>query len=199
MPTETKEPQDKLARARQQAKAQYDSIAEMIVRLRAAEDDDAYAELAPTLAADAGFIVREGRGGKFRWLHGAQTGMKAARRLSDSERHDDADAAWLACCDANDLRPDADAVRQEIQEDPLSVQVRSGWYTPGATPEAEEFEILLCTGGPAVRIIGQLGMHNEPDRARLECQDWFTSWTEAMAGVDGDVLLAYARCFYFGD
>ncbi|MDR6858912.1 hypothetical protein J2W96_005244 [Variovorax guangxiensis] len=45
----------------------------------------------------------------------------------------------------------------------------------------EEFEILLCTGGPTVRIVGDLDHHGEPDRARIEYQDWFEPWREAHA------------------
>jgi hypothetical protein len=106
------------------------------------------------------------------------------------------------------LDDDADEARERIQEDALSVQVRSGWYDPGTMDvKPEEFEILLCTGGPAVRIIGSLSEHGEPEDARLECQDWFQPWTDYMpSGIDGaiargwrDVLLAYARCFYFGE
>jgi hypothetical protein len=87
--------------------------------------------------------------------------------------------------------------RDAIESDPLSVRVRSGWYAVGLTPEAMEYEILLCTGGPAVRIYGELS-ENQPDRAWLEFQDWFTPWTR-FHDVDEDVLLTYARQFYFGE
>jgi len=36
---------------------------------------------------------------------------------------------------------------------------------------AVNLEILLCTGGPVVRIVGDLSQHHEPDSARLEYQD----------------------------
>ena len=93
-----------------------------------------------------------------------------------------------------------EAAEQTIQEDALSVQVRSGWYSPGTTPEAEEYEILLCTGGPAVRITGQLGRYNEPDTARIEYQDWFTPWTEFLdtSAEEGEAVLTYAQQFFFG-
>lgn len=88
----------------------------------------------------------------------------------------------------------------EIQEDALSVEVRSGWHQPGAKMTASEFCILLCTGGPAVRIIGELNHHNEPENAKLEHQDWGTPWTEYRTSSDeDDVLLDYCRQFYFGD
>lgn len=189
--TMTKEPEDKLARAREQALAQFRSVAEMVGKLRAADDDDTYSEMAKYLAEEAGFTVLPNDQGGYSW---AKEDGSAADETSHEDDHD----AWMACCDDNGLRPDADEARQAIEEDALSVQVRSGWYSPGETPEAEEYEILLCTGGPAVRIVGELGAYNEPDSARIECQDWFTSWTEVFDGIDRDILLAYAQCFYFG-
>ena len=91
--------------------------------------------------------------------------------------------------------------RERIQEDALEVQVRTDWYSPGdADWSTKQFYILLCTGGPAVRIIGELNEYGEPDRAWLEYQDWGTPWTER-ANESGDMkaLLAYAACFYFGE
>lgn len=112
------------------------------------------------------------------------------------------DAAELAEleADAGECK-DQDDARQRIEEDPLSIQVRSGWYTPGSLSEnlvPEEFEILLSTGGPAVRIIGDLDANGEPERARLQAQDWFTPWTDYL-DVDQETLLTYCRCFLFGE
>lgn len=60
----------------------------------------------------------------------------------------------------DDFEFDEDEARQRIQEDPLSVEVRKDWYTPGDEPEKpSEFCILLCTGGPAVRLLGDLNEH----------------------------------------
>lgn len=95
-----------------------------------------------------------------------------------------------------------EAAQTAIQEDPLSVLVRDGWHAPGAQSEdgAEEYEILLSTGGPATRIIGMLGKYSEPKTARLEVQDWFVPWKEWRGkGWSENVLLDYARQFYFGD
>jgi hypothetical protein len=87
-----------------------------------------------------------------------------------------------------------------IYEDPLSVQVRSGWHEPGERAvEPSEFMILLCTGGPAVRLIGELNQYGEPDEARIEYQDWFTPW-ETLFDVSDDesaALLEYCRQFLF--
>ena len=92
-----------------------------------------------------------------------------------------------------------DAVRERIQESPLSVEVRSGWASPGETMEAEEFCVLLSTGGPALRIRGELdGQYKQPRHARLEYQDWGTPWTEYHGeGCDQDDLLTFAQQFYF--
>ena len=48
----------------------------------------------------------------------------------------------------------AEAIRDWVLEDALDIQVRSDWHSLGEDPETAEFSILLCTGGPAVRIKG---------------------------------------------
>ena len=88
--------------------------------------------------------------------------------------------------------------RERIEEDALCVEVRSAWTPLDRKLEPHEYSILLCTGGPAVRIFGTLDLHNEPLTARLEFQDWGTPWTEYY-DTDEEMLLAYARCFYFGE
>lgn len=96
---------------------------------------------------------------------------------------------------------DADRARQAIEADALSIEVRSDWYNPGsmdATPA--EYNILLGTGGPASRIIGELDEHCQPESAHFEYQDWFKPWTEArLSSSDEAVLLKYAQAFYFGN
>jgi hypothetical protein len=124
-----------------------------------------------------------------------------ARRLAEAalkawHKENGAELAQLA--DDSNGCTDADHARQSIEEEPLSVEVRSGWHDPGAVCETAEFCILLGTGGPAVRIVGDLGPHNEPETAHLEVQDWYKPWTE-YTDTDQDVLLAYCRCFYYGE
>ena len=85
-----------------------------------------------------------------------------------------------------------------IQEDVLEVRIREYWHEAGVQAADTEYLILLCTGGSAVRITGDLNEHNEPVTARLEHQDWWTPWTEYRA-ADEAVLLEYARQFYFGE
>ena len=152
---------DKLADAKRQGQAQFDSIKEMVEALRATDRTD--------------------KEGSTEW----------DRKREEAQR--------------------------AIEEDALSVQVRSGWYSPMAGRNVvapEEYEILLCTGGPACRIIGELSEHGEPETARLEVQDWFQPWTAMRPLVKPEapgecgpygsydsepILLEYARCFYFGE
>lgn len=109
---------------------------------------------------------------------------------------------------------DADAALEAIMESPLSVEVRSDWVNPGSYLDAPscwaEYKILLTTGGPALRIIGELDQYGEPESARLEYQDWGTPWTEYSVFRDSGIesftereamqgaLLTFARQFYYG-
>lgn len=100
-------------------------------------------------------------------------------------------------CDASGHDAWAEDIYERMQEMPLSVRVRGGWHAPGEKPAASEYEILLCIGGPAVRITGDLCSYGEPNTATLECQDWGTPWTRALYQHE-IALLDFARLF-FGD
>lgn len=173
----------------EQAKAQYQSIVEMVRALSretAAEDYAAKLsrEKCVELLTEAGIECR------------------------DEETLEELQEAVAVNIDDETIEPDdfefdEDEARERIQEDALSVEVRSDWYTPGCGADDNarkpaEFQILLCTGGPACRIIGELDEHGEPDRARIQHQDWGTPWTDYF-DTDSDTLLAYCRCFYFGE
>jgi len=91
-------------------------------------------------------------------------------------------------------------LRRRICEDPLSVQIRSGWTIRGEKGTAREYKILLCTGGPVCRIVGTLGEFSEPDSARVEVQGWFTEWTTlTLSHEEEESVLEYARQFWFGE
>jgi hypothetical protein len=95
-----------------------------------------------------------------------------------------------------------EAAQITIEEDPLSVEVRGDWHAPGGEgAKPSEFMILLCTGGPAVRIRGELDRHSEPEKSRIEYQDWFTPWQTLpdLSDEENAALLDYCHQFYFGD
>ena len=95
---------------------------------------------------------------------------------------------------------DADGWRERIQECPLEVSVRTGWHSPGSKAEDEEFLILLSTGGPALRIVGDLGRYNQPENPRLQFQDWGTPWTDfSTDGDEDEALEKFCTQFYFGE
>lgn len=96
---------------------------------------------------------------------------------------------------AGDCRDREDAI-QRIQDDPLSIEI-GGFWEIGADPEPTEYRVLLTTGGPAVRIVGELTKYGDAFNATLEVQDWFKPWTEVYA--DQNTLLAYISYLYLGE
>jgi hypothetical protein len=159
--------------SKQQARSELVSIRELVAALEC--DYDRLAEL------------RQDREG-WEAEHGDPRDWPAAEELAELE-------AAAGDCES------ADQARERIEQDPLSVQVRSDWHTPDEDPTdaGGQFEILLCTGGPACRIVGELDESFEPRTARLQHQDWGTPWADwPLDCEDEEVLLAYARCFYFG-
>lgn len=97
---------------------------------------------------------------------------------------------------------ETDAARLWIEEAPLSVMVRDGWRNPTTRSEGpEEYEVLLTTGGPALRLIGKLDGYGQPDDwPRLEYQDWGTPWTEYIpAREHREELRKFASVFWYGD
>ena len=91
-----------------------------------------------------------------------------------------------------------EAAEQAIYDDPLEVSVRcSSWSSPYDNLEPDEYRVLLCTGGPAVQITGDLNEHMQPVTARLQHQDWFEPWeTLSIDDKDTETLLTYARYFF---
>ena len=82
------------------------------------------------------------------------------------------------------------AIAEWAREMPLSV-----------TSEDGIFEILLCTGGPALRCTGTL-FQGEPDwragcRPDLQWQDWFQPWTVSDYPVNTDALMWFCCLFHF--
>jgi hypothetical protein len=97
-----------------------------------------------------------------------------------------------------------DQIMERVQETPLSIQARSGWHNAGEKVEDEEFYILLTTGGPALRIIGDMKNGMPYGDFTMEVQDWGTPWTEYRPAVYSeddwaDALDWFVGCFYFGE
>ena len=93
-------------------------------------------------------------------------------------------------------------IEEAMREAALSVDIRDGWRSPGdrGSVEPTEFQILLTTGGPALRIIGEL---NDGDASRcwMEYQDWGTPWTRCFAKHEREVesLRWFCGLFWFGE
>lgn len=117
-----------------------------------------------------------------------------------TDYHDGGAEALAALeAEAGDCESQDDA-RQRIIDDALSVEVRGGWHTVGGESEPEEFKILLCTGGPAVQIVGELDEHNQPTKPVLQYQDWFTPWANLpVSAEDEAALLTYCQQHWFGE
>ena len=124
--------------------------------------------------------------------------LAEARLNLEAWERDNAEELEELSTACNECR-DQDDAAQRIQEDALSVEVRSGWQSQGATLEPEEFRIVLCTGGPHCQLIGELE-DGTPTRVWMEYSDWGTSLTEyPTTGSDNAALLTYAQQFYFGE
>lgn len=91
-----------------------------------------------------------------------------------------------------------EAAEQAIYDDPLAVDVRSGWVNTWTTEfEPVEYRVLLCTGGPAVQLEGELDDRNQPYNVQLQHQDWFEPWqTVPLTAEDTETLLTYVRHFF---
>jgi hypothetical protein len=186
------QPADRLASAKSQGQAQFDSIKEMIDAL------------------DGWQAAGEAEG----WTgpHKDKFGATYFEQTKDGERITWCCADWVALCAEFGIEPDQhmiDDARQAIEDDALSIEVRSEWHQPGSIDDPNrrpaEYRILLCTGGPAVQITGGLDDYCQPQTARMQVQDWFTPWTDFRPQVSPEnfdsepILLAYARVFWFGE
>ena len=104
-----------------------------------------------------------------------------------------------------------DEIREQAQDEALSVEFRSGWHSSvddDIVPE--EFKILLSTGGPACQIIGKLDEYKQPTDIEIQYQDWGTFWEPLQLNCtyadkspnitsDYEALEWFCNCFYFGE
>jgi len=181
-----------------QAKAQAESIAAMVAaltcdydRLQELRDErEALQEAVTDAESEHAAAMRDGE----------NEGTHALSLLLDAKdilnQWDDENAEELNTLEheAGDCADEEDA-RTRIQEDALSVEVRSGWDIVGGDLSAAEFRIVLCTGGPHVEIMGELA-GGTPCRAWIQYQDWGTPMTRFVE-IEESTLLAFCQEFYF--
>lgn len=114
---------------------------------------------------------------------------------------------WMSEEDASELaqleeeagdNTSEEEAREAIQEDPLSIEVRSGWGSSKYEFEAEEFRLVLCTGGPHVELLGDLD-RGAPSRIRVIYKDWGTSGEYFPDAEEREALEIYCEQFYFGE
>ena len=173
-------------RAKDQAKAQLASIREMVAAL--------YRETAVTA------YVKGLNKAQIIDLIEDEEGMGCHNdRDEDDLREELTDKINDETIEPEDFEFDEEEASKRIQEDALSVEMRSGWCSSAEDMEPEEYTILLCTGGPACRIIGDLD-RGAPSSARLQYQDWFTPWEDYFLDQEEEEdVMRYARQFYFGE
>lgn len=165
-----------------QAKAQAESIAAMVAAINC--DYDRLEEL------------RDEKGERVSAILDAETPDEVEEQTQRMKEWDTENAEELQALEIEAGEcADQDEARENVQNDPLSVEVRSGWDIVGGDLSAAEFRIVLCTGGPHVEIRGELD-NGTPSRAWLQYQDWGTPLTQYFE-VEGSTLLAYCQEFYF--
>ena len=104
-----------------------------------------------------------------------------------------------------------DEIREQAQDEALSVEFRSGWSSNPEEMKPEEFKILLSTGGPACQIVGKIDYGScEPIDIEIQYQDWGTPWEPLQLNStyadkspnitsDYEALEWFCNCFYFGE
>ncbi|QDV75730.1 hypothetical protein [Botrimarina mediterranea] len=187
---------DRLAELREELEAFGESLGERLEELQEErDDDDAGADAWRAANPDAARELAELEALAELERTDKPTARAALAARWAVENPDEAEELAELEAAAGDC-DDADDARERILEDPLSLRI-FGERTDGEW-EATSFELLLATGGPAVRILGDIDHHGEPSSPRLEVQDWFTPWRQYF-DVDASTLDAYCSCFYFGE
>ena len=95
---------------------------------------------------------------------------------------------------------EVEEVQEEARELALSVQVQSGWQTPGQTLSPEEGCILLTTGGPALRLLVELDVDAAPCSCELQWADWGTPWQHFhLTEAEDQAMDWFAELFWYGE
>jgi len=93
---------------------------------------------------------------------------------------------------------DMDAIEEEIFNSPLSVEVSSGWTPVGEKLKPAKYNLLMTTGGPGTRIVGDLDTEGIPATVDIEYQDWNTPWTKyPLSNEELQAILEFAQYFSY--
>lgn len=93
---------------------------------------------------------------------------------------------------AGDCEAEDDA-RERILVNPLSVEYRSDWASPGEELTPSEFRVVLCTGGPHVEIVGDIDL----SRVRVLYRDWGDRGE--LFDFDHDAVVTYCQIIGVGE
>jgi hypothetical protein len=90
---------------------------------------------------------------------------------------------------------------EEIFPSVLEICYRSGWESPSdffnSEPSPAEVYLLLCTGGPAVRIRAEVEDNGSFVNPVLEVSDWFVGWGEYSEPGLPEYLQTFCSFFEF--
>jgi hypothetical protein len=129
------------------------------------------------------------------WLREYREAPEEASETSREARAAMHEHGW----DGTNREDTAEAIEEAAREQALSVEFRcSDWSSSASEMEADEYRILLSTGGPALQITGGFDTHRGATSWRMEYQDWGTPWTE-YHGADEDALQWFADLFCLGE
>ena len=93
----------------------------------------------------------------------------------------------------------AEMVVERLRERPLSCEIRSSWENIGSELVADEFRIMLGTGGPAYWISGDLDEHGQPLNVKAFHQDWFEPAQVIYLDEEAQTAVSWlADLFYWG-
>lgn len=131
-------------------------------------------------------------------IHTWATAEEEPRDLSIEARKRLLELGWAEDPDHQAI---AERIEHDYREEPLSVQVRSEWEDIGAKLVPAKFRLELTTGGPAMRVLGDLDIYGWPCKPRLQYQDWFKPWREYLdASADQwEALEWFVGLFNYGE
>lgn len=96
-----------------------------------------------------------------------------------------------------------DYLQNCVDQIPVSVRVREDWRPACVTELYKrpcEYEIMLCDGMFACRIIGEVDALGAPFNATLQWQNWHTGWVPLDVSDDElDALDMFTEAFYYGE